>query len=78
MVRASQYGMDMNSHTATANSFEELEREVTKKLRNEQSSQSFDGTLRVHLNKVLVTDDEGLRALERLRALTTHRLRKAE
>ena len=68
----------MNSHRSATVSLEDIEREVTKKLRDEQSSQSFDGTLRVHLDKVLVSDDEGLRALKRLRVLVNDRLRKAD
>lgn len=40
-----------------------------RKLKSEQSTQSFDGTVRVNLDRVFVARKDGLRALEGLKRL---------
>lgn len=47
----------------------DVEREVATKFRDANTTQSFNGTLRVRLDGVYVTKRDGQRALENLRQL---------
>lgn len=50
---------------ATLDSLQKAE----KKLKSQQSTQSFDGTVRVNLDRVFVARKDGLRALEGLKKM---------
>ncbi|WP_337246001.1 hypothetical protein [Luteimonas sp. gir] len=50
---------------------------AAKELSSQQSTQSFDGTLRIDLDRVFVSRSEGDRIVERLRTLDPTRLMQA-
>lgn len=56
----------------------DVEKSVGKRLRELQSTQTFDGTLRIKLDKVFVDKKDGQRALEHLRQMNSGRLLKAK
>nr|WP_298124956.1 hypothetical protein [uncultured Pseudoxanthomonas sp.] len=56
----------------------DVEKLVGKRLRELQSTQTFDGTLRIKLDKVFVDKKDGQRALEHLRQMSSSRLLKAK
>lgn len=56
----------------------EVEKSVGKRLREMQSTQTFDGTLRIKLDRVFVDKKDGQRALEHLRQMSSGRLLKVK
>lgn len=54
---------------SAAQALHDAESAVVSKLRKEQTTQGFDGSLRVRLDRVFVDRQEGLRAIDVLRKL---------
>lgn len=48
----------------------EVEAKVAREQQDVYAKQSFDGSLRVNLDEVFVSHDDGLRAIERLKAFS--------
>ncbi|MEI2456921.1 hypothetical protein [Lysobacter firmicutimachus] len=59
-----------------ANFLSSYEKSATKMLRELQSSQSFGGTLKIDVGRVVVGKRDGLRALEKLKQIDLGRLAK--
>ncbi len=66
-----------NKHRRMAEFIANFESFAAKELSSQQSTQSFDGTLRIDLDRVFVSRSEGDRIVERLRTLDPTRLMQA-